>query len=229
MGLALAVVGFSGLSASADLLVPGTKWIRHSVVVDNLDDFPELALFTYVSPLDHSGLIEAGKPLDIGNGNPMNSVLVVGIPKDALEMLGGKPQKTWFGEQPRRVSPAETKLPEGVVISTGEVPHIRSAAQTDPTEHIVTHLKIKLEPEDTPGVKGAARLVLEQASEERLDGAGKSVKPSGPQPPERTEAAEQPPQAKSAGSSIWLWAGLPLVALLAIGFLVTRKRWLTHP
>jgi len=37
-------------------------------------------------------------PLDIGDGSSFNAIYVVGIPRDRLQALGGKPQPGWFPE-----------------------------------------------------------------------------------------------------------------------------------
>lgn len=206
--------------APADLLAPGSKWISHSVVIDNLKDHPDYAFFTYTTFQNHTAPIVDGKPLSKGNGNPINAIYVVGIPRDKLEALGGKPQDAWFGDERGRPAPGEIKLPDGVLISSSEVPHVRATSQTDPTEHLITHLKIDVKPADDPSVKGAARIVLKEASEEHLDKADKPVTPNKKADSQKSgdKAAVDPP------APTWLWAGLPVVAIAGLVGVAMRKR-----
>jgi hypothetical protein len=220
--LALVAITIIGNPSRADILSPGTKWIKHSVVIDNLKDLPDYEFFTYATFQNHTAPIQAGKPLSIGNGNPLNAVLVIGIPRDKLEALGGKPQEAWFASENRRGAPGDLKLPEGVVVSSSEVPHHRAIKQADPTEHIITHLNIALKPKDDAGVKGSARLILKVVSEERLDKAGKPLQPK---KEAETKQQEKNDEASVAGPApVWLWAGIPLAAIAGIVFIAIRKR-----
>ena len=79
--LALVLLALASLHASADILLDGYKRIEHTIVVDNLADHPDLAFFTFVTHLNYAAPIFPAKPLDIGNGNPMNGIYVVGIPR----------------------------------------------------------------------------------------------------------------------------------------------------
>ena len=222
--LALVLLAFASIHASADILLEGSKWIRHTVVIDNLDDHPDLAFFTFVTFLNYAAPIRPAKPLDIGNGNPFNGIYVVGIPRDRLQALGGKPQPDWFpevtGGGSHRGPPFGFPIPEGVLISSTEVPHIRAASQTDPTEHLITNLAIGLEP---ASAKGPAHLVLREVGEDRLDRAGKPINR------QADSAADTAMSAVSDPSPAWLWAGLPLIALGGIAFLALRKRGTPRP
>ena len=160
-------------------------------------------------------------PLDIGDGSSFNAIYVVGIPRDRLQALGGKPQPGWFPEVDEsrpgshRGPPFEFPLPEGVLISSMEVPQVHSTRETDPTEHLITHLAIGLEP---ASAKGPAHLVLREVGEDRLDRAGKPINR------QADSAADTAMSAVSDPSPAWLWAGLPLIALGGIAFLALRKR-----
>ena len=111
--------------------------------------------------------------------------------------------------------PFEFPLPEGVLISSMEVPQVHSTRETDPTEHLITHLAIGLEP---ASANRPAHLMLREVGEDRLDRAGKPINR------QADSAAEAPPPAVSDSSPAWLWAGLPLIALGGITFLALRKR-----
>jgi len=219
--LALVLFALASLHASADIIVDGYKRIEHTIFIDNLADHPDLAFFTFVTFLDYAAPIFPDRPLDIGNGNQRNAIYVVGIPRDRLQALGGKPQPGWFpkvdesrpGSQ--RGPPFEFPLPEGVLISSLEVPQVRSTRETDPTEHLITHLAIGLGP---ASANGPAHLVLREVGEDRLDRAGKPINR------QADSAADAPPPAVSDSSPAWLWAGLPLIALGGITFLALRKR-----
>jgi hypothetical protein len=213
--LALVLLALASVGAAADVLIEGTKRINHTVYVDNVADHPDLAFFTFVTHLDYAAPIIPAKPLDIGNGNPMNGIYVVGIPRDRLQALGGKPQPGWFPEYRHRWRPFRFPLPEGVLISSTEVPYGRTTAQIDPTEHLITHLAISREP---ASAKAPAHLVLREVGEERFDHAGKTIS-------RKVGLSEDDqPSADSDPTTAWLWAGLPFIALGGIAFLALRRR-----
>jgi hypothetical protein len=217
--LALVSVSVS-VGAAADVLVEGTKRINRIVYVDNVADHPDLAFFTFVTHLNYAAPIFPAKPLDIGNGNPMNGIYVVGIPRDRLQAVGGKPQPGWFPKSFHRGRPYRFPLPAGVLISSTEVPHDRTTARIDPTEHLITHLAISLEP---ASAKAPAHLVLRVVGEERFDNAGKTIsRKAGP-------VDDAQPSADSDPTTAWLWAGLPLIALGGITVLALRRRAIPQP
>jgi hypothetical protein len=224
--LALVLLALASLHASADILLDGYKRIEHTIVVDNLADHPDLAFFTFVTFLGYAAPILPDKPLDIGNGNQRNAIYVVGIPRDRLQALGGKPQPGWFPEVDEsrpgshRAPPFEFPLPEGVLISSMEVPQVHSTRETDPTEHLITHLAIGLEP---ASANRPAHLMLREVGEDRLDRAGKPINR------QADSAADTAMSAVSDPSPAWLWAGLPLIALGGIAFLALRKRGTPRP
>jgi hypothetical protein len=212
LALSLSLIGT--LHAPADILVEGTKWVTHSVVVDNVNDFPTLALFTYEShnsQYSSTGRIEAGKPFTTHGRVGWGGVFIVGIPLDKLKSLDGKPQDAWFENLDRQESLSTIKLPDEVVVSEDYLPYIRSISASDPTKRIVTHLKLTLKAKDAHGVKGSARIYFEQASEERFDGEGQPVK------------AKSHGKASALGS-FWICMGIPVFALGVIGFRVAARR-----
>lgn len=206
----------------ADLLAPGSKWVRHSVIIDNVEELSDLALFTYVLPDGPSFAIEPGKLLSL-SGNPIDTNLIVGIPREKLEKLGGKPQPEWFrprgGDDPNqplglgRNYPLEKlELPEGVVLCGKEPPLIRAISASDPTNHIITRLKLTLLPADAPGVKGALRLRYEQVKEERE---------KGPMPVEASGEASRSAAVEPAWP--WLVAVIPGAAVVLMGVLAWTR------
>ena len=101
-----------------------------------------------------------------------------------------------------------------------EVPQVHSTRETDPTEHLITHLAIGLEP---ASANRPAHLMLREVGEDRLDRAGKPINR------QADSAADTAMSAVSDPSPAWLWAGLPLIALGGIAFLALRKRGTPRP
>ena len=219
VSLGLIALGFTCSLTHADVIAPGTKRIDHSIVVDNLKDFPGYAYFLCeycpfeAEHLARETLIEAGTPLSAGRLAGGYSHTIVGIPKDKLESLGGKPQRNWFQGR------AGFMPPEGVVIATKNLSSPDSISKSDPTEKIITHLKFSLKPKGSPGVEGAARLFLKVVGEDRFDRAGKPLKPPGTR-----QQGDTKKNGEKASASASIWLGLPLIALMAIGFLAAHKR-----
>jgi hypothetical protein len=220
LALLLLALSLVSVGAAADVLVEGTKRINSTVYVDNVADHPGLAFFTFVTHLNYAAPIVPAKPLDIGNGNPMNRIYVVGIPRDRLQALGGKPQPDWFPKSFHRSHPYRFPLPEGVLISSTAVPYDRTIALIDPTEHLITHLAISLKP---ASAKAPAHLVLREVGEERFDNAGKIISRKA------GLADDAQPSADSDPTTEWLLLGVPLIALGGITFLALRRRVIPQP
>lgn len=214
----LAVLVLALLPVEADILVPGYKRVVNEVIVDQVKGADNMALFTYSAGL--SAPIEAGKPLQLGKGARFGAVSVVAIPTGMLASLGGQPQQSWFNH-----SGNNTQLPEGVVVSAEYLPYSQQIAATDPTERIITHLTITLISASRDQAPGAPRLIVHTVREERLDHSGRPVQPSTGRPTALFQGAGiDHVEVERASAPAIEWVGLPLLGLVGIGYLWTRKR-----
>ena len=215
VGILLCALNMS--RARADLLAPGSKWIRHEIVIDNLGDYPNDQLFIYIVNQNQAMPVEAGRPIPRGNGNPINSVLMVSVPKDVLQSLDGKLDPGWFVGRGRRGSSggdgkSEPKTPPaGVAISKKELSWIRAIGAMDRAQRIVTHFKIVKAPDD---------LTWTTVKQERFDGVGNPVSPGSLALP----VFPSDDSSLGAGRTALIWAAVPVLAMLIIAARLTRRR-----
>jgi hypothetical protein len=130
--------------AQADILPPGTKWVRHDVVFEGVKDHPEYVFFLW--------------PRDLPRGQPGNSS--VRLSPDGEATLGGNPLARaqhggpflfampvkLFGDNPSG-PPQDDWFEgkgEGVLKSEALVGEIRSAPVSEPRERFVTHYHITI-------------------------------------------------------------------------------------
>lgn len=223
--ICVTVFGLLASSVNADLISPSSKRVSQKMVVDNLADFPEYAFFACrigagFANLSDVVLIEGGKRYDIQRSGS-SFVDVLGVPKEILKSIGGKPKAEWFQGEDR------PSFPTGVVISINSIKVDETVRRDDPTAEIVAHVKFSLKPKDAPEVlkpepgmrdlKGSGRLVMSKVMEERFDRQGKQIIP-----PKNKKSQSLGPF--SGEAKHLAWAGLPMLALVAIGLQILRKR-----
>jgi hypothetical protein len=191
--------------AAADILAPGTKWVRHAARFENLADHPNYAFYVWPRDLDRG---QAGnstvKPndkgeVDISGFNPLaygqsGGIFLFAVPKTLLEKPDAPPKEEWFSGKA-----------EGVLKSERLAHPVRSLAANDPRDTIVTRYRVEIKDGKLKATEQSAVGQPEPAQKPGGDGYG-----DGPE-------VAAPPQFLIA-------VGLAGAALLSVGGLLLLRR-----